>query len=39
MGRRRESYLGKKESEFTVESAPDVVLGMVQGFFESDEWP
>ena len=31
--------MAKRRSEFIVEGAPDVVLELVQGFFESDEWP
>ena len=31
--------MAKRRSEFIVESAPDVVLELVQAFFESDEWP
>jgi hypothetical protein len=35
----KERDLAKRRREFLVEGAPDVVLEMVQDFFESDEWP
>ena len=31
--------MAKRRLEFLVEGTPDVVLEMVRGFFESDEWP
>jgi len=30
--------LAKRRLEFLVEGTPDVVLNMVQGFFEKEEW-